>query len=166
VQSKRAKRSVYLIWHTFCIIKNMSDITATTIRNRLFNTETRMLVYKGLDANAMRGRAIAQKIANSKTPGYQRVEVNFEEQVQAAMKKQVTGTKTNENHMEISRKASIKKIEAYSYRPNDPTNPGELNNVDIDIENAKMAENQIEQNYNMQFASFSKFNAAIKGQTY
>jgi len=144
----------------------MPDIVSTPTRNRLFNTETRMLVYKGLDANAMRDRAHAQNIANAQTPGYKRIEVNFEEQVREAMKKHVTGNRTNEGHMEISRKASIKKVEAYSYRPNDPANPGEVNNVDIDIEAAKVAENQIEQSYNMQFASFGKIQAAIKGQVY
>jgi flagellar basal-body rod protein FlgB len=167
VQKRHGVKSFEIsIWHAFCINRSMSDIAVTNVRNKLFNTETRMLVYKALDANAMRGRAIAQNIANVQTPGYQRVEVNFEEQVQAAMKKQVTGTKTDENHMDISRKASIKKIEAYSFRSKDPTNPGEVNNVDIDIENAKMAENQIDQSYNMQFASFSKLNSAIKGQVY
>jgi len=144
----------------------MPDIISTTTRSRLFNTETRMLVYKGLDANAMRGRAIAQNIANAQTPGYNRIEVNFEEQVREAMKKHVDGSKTHEEHMDIGRKASIKKIEAYSYRADDPTNPGEVNNVDIDIESAKMAENQMEQHYNMQFASFGKIQAAIKGQSY
>ncbi len=144
----------------------MPDIISTTTRNRLFNSETRMLVYKGLDANAMRGRAIAQNIANAQTPEYKRVEVNFEEQVREAMRKHVEGTRTNEDHMEIGRKAAIKRVEAYSYRPDDPANPGEVNNVDIDIESAKMAENQIEQNYNMQFASFGKIQAAIKGQVY
>jgi flagellar basal-body rod protein FlgB len=82
------------------------------------------------------------------------------------MKKHVDGAKTHDNHMELGRKASMKKVEAYSFLPNDPTNPGEVNNVDIDIESAKMAENQIESNYNMQFASFAKYNAAIKGQVY
>jgi len=140
-------------------------ISAPT-RDRLFNTTTRSLVYKSLDASAMRGRAIAQNIANAQTPGYNRVEVNFEEQVREAMRKQVEGRTTNENHMEIGRKASLKKVEAYAFRPDDPTNPGEVNNVDIDIENAKMAENQIQHNYNMQFAGFSKIQAAIKGQVY
>ena len=154
------------IWHVFCINKDMSDIISTPTRSRLFNTETRMLVYKGLDANAMRSRAIAQNIANAQTPGYRRIEVNFEEQVQEAMRKHVDGTKTHEDHMELGRKASLKKVEAYSYRAADPTNPGEVNNVDIDIESAKMAENQIESNYNMQFASFGKIQAAIKGQVY
>ncbi len=144
----------------------MSENTITPTRSRLFNSDTRMLVYKGLDANAMRGRAIAQNIANAQTPGYQRVEVNFEDQVRDAMRKHVTGTKTDENHMDIGRKASIRKIEPYSFRPDDPTNPGEVNNVDIDIEASKMAENQIEYNYNMQFASFGKIQAAIKGQVY
>jgi flagellar basal-body rod protein FlgB len=125
-----------------------------------------MLIYKALDANAMRGRAYAQNIANAQTPGYRRIEVNFEEQVREAMKKQVNGAKTHEDHLEINRKASIKKVEAYSYASSDPTNPGEVNNVDIDIEAAKVAENQIEQNYNMQFASFGKIQAAIKGQVY
>jgi len=139
---------------------------ATTTRDKLFGSETRRLVYKSLDATAMRSRAIANNIANAQTPGYARIEVNFEEQVQAAMRKHVDGAKTDENHIDIGRKASIKKVEAYSFRADDPTNPGEVNNVDIDIENAKLAENQIKHNYNLQFAGFSKIQAAIKGQVY
>jgi flagellar basal-body rod protein FlgB len=146
----------------------MSDIptVSTTTRNRLFGGDTRSLVYKALDANTMRGRAIAQNIANVQTPNYQRVEVNFEEQVRDAMRKHVDGTRTDENHMELGRKASIRKVEAYSFIADDPTNPGEVNNVDIDIENAKVAENQIDYSYNTQFASFNKIQAAIKGQVY
>ncbi|MDR2579981.1 MAG: flagellar basal body rod protein FlgB [Fibromonadaceae bacterium] len=146
----------------------MSDVStiATATRGKLFGGDTRSLVYKSLDASAMRGRAIAQNIANAQTPGYQRVEVNFEEQVQAAMRKHVKGNKTHENHIELGRKASIRKVEAYTFRPDDPTNPGEVNNVDIDIEGAKMAENQIQHNFNMQFASFGKIQAAIRGQAY
>lgn len=144
----------------------MSETIATATRSKLFGGDTRTLLYKALDANAMRGRAIAQNIANAQTPGYQRVEVNFEEQVREAMRKQVNGRKTDEKHMDIGRKASLRRVEAYSFRANDPTNPGEVNNVDIDIENAKMAENQINHSYNMQFASFGKIQAAIKGQVY
>jgi len=141
--------------------------TITATRKKLFGGDTRTLVYKALDANAMRGRAIANNIANVQTPGYQRVEVNFEEQVQAAMQKQMDGTRTHENHIGLGRKAAIRSVEAYSFRPDyDVTNPSELNNVDIDIENAKLAENQISQSYNMQFAGFSKIQAAIKGQVY
>nr|AGS52961.1 flagellar basal-body rod protein FlgB [uncultured bacterium contig00028] len=145
----------------------MSDTLITATRNKLFGGDTRQLVYKALDANAMRGRAIANNIANAETPGYKRVEVNFEEQVRAALNRHVEGQTTHENHIELGRKASIRRVEAYTFHPDfDETNPSELNNVDIDIENAKMAENQIQHNYNMQFASFGKIQAAIKGQVY
>lgn len=136
------------------------------VKSHLFGSATRQLLYKSLDANAMRSRAISQNIANAMTPGYERVEVDFEEQVRRAMKIQVDGTRTDDEHLEIGRKASLKRVDAFSYRPYDPTNPGELNNVDIDIENAKMAENQIQYNFNIEFSGFEKYMAAIKGQTY
>ena len=136
------------------------------IKNHLFGSTTRQLLYKSLDANTMRSRAISQNIANAMTPNYERVEVSFEDQVRDAMKKQVDGTRTHNNHLELGRQASLKQVEAFTYRPEDPTNPGELNNVDIDLENAKMAENQIQYNFNIQFAGFNKYMAAIKGQAY
>lgn len=139
---------------------------AVDIKNHLFGSATRQLLYKSLDTNAMRSRAISQNIANTMTPGYERVEVNFEEQVRDAMKKQVDGTRTDEDHLELGRTASLKKVEAFTYRPYDPTNPGEINNVDIDIENAKMAENQIQYDFNIEFSGFAKYQAAIKGQVY
>lgn len=136
------------------------------VKSHLFGSATRQLLYKSLDANAMRGRAISQNIANAMTPDYERVEVSFEEQVREAMKKQVDGTLTDDQHQELGRKTALKKVEAFSYRPIDPTNPGELNNVDIDLENAKMAENQIQYNFNIEFSGFAKYQAAIKGQVY
>ena len=136
------------------------------VKSHLFGSATRQLLYKSLDANAMRGRAISQNIANAMTPDYERVEVSFEEQVRGAMKKQVDGTLTDDQHQELGRKTAHKKVEAFSYRPIDPTNPGELNNVDIDLENAKMAENQIQYNFNIEFSGFAKYQAAIKGQVY
>ena len=136
------------------------------VKSHLFGSATRQLLYKSLDANAMRGRAISQNIANAMTPDYERVEVSFEEQVREAMKKQVDGTLTDDQHQELGRKVALKKVEAFSYRPIDPTNPGELNNVDIDLENAKMAENQIQYNFNIEFSGFAKYQAAIKGQVY
>lgn len=139
---------------------------AINVKSHLFGTTTRQLLYKDLDANTMRSRAISQNIANAMTPGYERVEVSFEEQVREAMKKQVVGTRTQEDHLELGRKASLKKVEAFTYRPYDPTLPGEVNNVDIDIENAKMAENQIQYNFNIEFSGFDKYMAAIKGQAY
>jgi flagellar basal-body rod protein FlgB len=136
----------------------------TGLDSYLFGGRKRQLVYKALDASTMRGRAIAQNIANVTTPGYQRKEVAFEEQVKQALEIKLRGDTTNSEHIEIGPEAEIAKLRAMSYEANDPTLPGEINNVDIDLESSKMAENQIAYSYFTKFASFEKFLAAIKGQ--
>lgn len=133
-------------------------------RNYLFGGTTRTLIYKGLDATAMRSRAISENLANAATPGYRRIEVSFEDAVKDALKKKIDGQITDLNHMEIGKKPAMAKVEAQSYLANDPTLPGEVNNVDVDLEASKMAENQIEYNFLVQNAGFNKILAAIKGQ--
>lgn len=133
------------------------------LKSFLFGGTTRQLVYKSLDANAMRGRAISQNLANVMTPGYQRKEVSFEDKVREAMEKKVSGRTTDEQHLPISRGVDLSKLKPEVYEPKDPTNPGEINNVDVDIEAAKMAENQIQYQFNIKFASFEKYLAAIRG---
>jgi flagellar basal-body rod protein FlgB len=99
---------------------------------------------KGLDAYTHRGRAIANNIANVSTPGYRRIEVSFEEQLREALNKELNlaGTRTHGNHMFLGRK-ELEHVKSEGYRVDDPTTPGEINNVDIDIEMAKLAENEI-----------------------
>lgn len=135
------------------------------LKSFLFGSTTRQLVYKSLDANAMRARATAQNLANVMTPGYQRKEVSFEEKVRDAMNKKLTGTTTDDQHMDISKGVDLSKLKPEVYEPKDPTNPGEINNVDVDIEAAKMAENQIQYQFNIRFAGFDKYLAAIRGSS-
>jgi flagellar basal-body rod protein FlgB len=137
---------------------------AMNIRDYLFGGLTRQTVYKGLDAAALRGRAIAENLANVDTPGYQRKEVNFEEQLQKALEKKLPGVTTQAEHFPFGMGVDISKVQPFVFAPSDPTKPGEVNNVDIDIENAKLAENQILFNYAIKFAGFDKFNAAILGR--
>ena len=121
------------------------------------------MVYKSLDATAMRNRAIANNIANVMTPDYKRKEVDFESKVRDAMEKRVTGSLTDDQHIGIDKGIDLSKLTPEVYEPNDPTRPGEVNNVDIDIESAKLAENQIQYQFNIRFAGFDKYFAAIKG---
>lgn len=100
-------------------------------------------VRASLDASALRVKAIANNIANVNTPGYQRIEVSFESELRKALDPNVLkGAKTDSQHMDIGR-PDIGSIKPEAYRPNDPTLPGQVNNVDIDMEMAKLAENQI-----------------------
>jgi flagellar basal-body rod protein FlgB len=99
---------------------------------------------KGLDAYTHRGRAIANNIANVSTPGYRRIEVSFEDQLRRALDRELNtpGKRTDSNHLFLGR-PQLEHIKSEGYRVEDQTNPGEINNVDIDIEMAKLAENEI-----------------------
>lgn len=120
---------------------------------------------KGLDAYTHRGRAIANNVANVSTPGYQRIEVAFEDQLREALDKELNlaGQRTDANHMYLGR-PELDHVKSEGYRVEDPTNPGEINNVDIDLEMAKLAENQIMFNFGVQFIRdrMSTIDSAIK----
>ncbi len=91
----------------------------------------------------MRLKAISNNIANVNTPGYQRIEVSFESELRKALDPNVLmGARTDNGHMQIGR-PDLGSLKPQAYRPNDPTLPGQVNNVDIDMEMAKLAENQI-----------------------
>jgi len=112
----------------------------------------------------LRSKAIAQNIANVDVPGYNRKEVVFEEALRKAMKIKSEGTRTHPEHIEIGKKAALKKIKPESHEPYDPSNASGKNNVDIDMEAAKLAENQILYNFSIKFAGFSKLKSAINGR--
>lgn len=124
------------------------------------------MASKGLDAYTHRGRAIANNIANVSTPGYNRIEVSFEEQLREALDKELNmaGTRTNSNHLFLGRK-ELEHVKSEGYRVEDFTNAGEVNNVDIDIEMAKMAENEIAFNFASSFIKdrHGAISEAIKG---
>jgi flagellar basal-body rod protein FlgB len=57
------------------------------------------------------------------------------------------------------------RVEPFAYRSQDPTLPGEINNVDVDMEAAKLAENQLLFMYGVKFIQERKADvtAAITG---
>ena len=135
------------------------------IRGYLFGGLTRQMVYKSLDASAMRGRVIAENLANVSTPGYRRKEVVFEDELKKVLDKKIPGETTEPGHMDILRGAEVDKVQPKALEPIDPTMPGEVNNVDVDMEMAKMAENQIQYDFSIRFAGFEKYQAAITGRS-
>jgi flagellar basal-body rod protein FlgB len=133
----------------------------------LFQKSNVPTVLKSLDASMLRARTIANNIANVDTPGYRRVEVNFEDELRSALDRtRLKGTRTDEHHFAIGRK-DVGSINPEAYRPVDPTLPSGVNNVDVDMEMAKLAENQIMYNYGITFVrgAYSKINAAIQARS-
>jgi flagellar basal-body rod protein FlgB len=135
------------------------------LKEALFARTSIPLVAKSLDACTLRGRAIANNLANAVTPGYQRIEVAFEDRLKKALdEKQVSGTTDHPDHMQMGR-LDLDKLQPVAYRSQDPILPGEINNVDVDLESAKLAENQILYMFGIKFIQERKadISSAIAG---
>jgi flagellar basal-body rod protein FlgB len=135
------------------------------VHKLLFEGSTRQLAYKSLDATALRTRVIAENLANVETPGYQRKEVSFEDQLQLLIDKKLAAERTQSAHMPAGKGLDYSQLNPYVYRAKDTTLPGEINNVDVDMEASKMAENSILYSFLTKFVGFEKLNSAITGRS-
>ncbi len=136
------------------------------LKEALYANTSIALVAKSLDACMLRSRAIANNLANVNTPGYQRIEVEFESKLRVALdEKKLTGSVDQSGHMRLG-KGELDSLEPIAYRSKDPTLPGEINNVDVDLEAAKLAENQLLYNFGIKFIQLRKgdIENAITGQ--
>ena len=111
---------------------------------KFLSTPTQKLLNQALNASQLRNDVIANNIANVDTPGFKRSEVVFEDNIRQALHNQTKNAKlktTNIRHIQVGSHgvimpAEIKTLQGLTYR-----NDG--NNVDIDVENAKLAKNKI-----------------------
>ena len=94
---------------------------------------------KAADASWIRNEAISNNIANVDTPGYKRQDVNFEEQLRKAMK--------NSRYTSIDERVAnvdLERLNPITYRDHSTLSYRlDGNNVDIDTEQAYLADNQI-----------------------
>ncbi|NLG87988.1 MAG: flagellar basal body rod protein FlgB [Clostridiaceae bacterium] len=113
---------------------------------------------KSLDAAWLRNDVISQNIANVDTPNYKRKEVLFEEFLNSEMKY----SRISNGKSRLQGSGDIKVIEDnknYSYRLDG-------NNVDIEREMAKLAENTLRYNTLIQRMNgqFNKIRTVIRGR--
>ncbi|MBZ4663099.1 MAG: flgB [Caloramator sp.] len=100
------------------------------------------LIKKGLDATSERGRAISNNIANINTAGYKAKRVVFEENLKSALDGTSINLKTtNSRHINDGKSIENIKYEIIQDKSNSLRLDG--NNVDIDLEMANLAANQI-----------------------
>ena len=93
----------------------------------LGNDLTSRLLERGLGASSLRQRVLAHNVANAMTPGFKRSRVEFEEQLAAAM---AEGKSPD---------AVAPKVEIET----DTIGRADGNNVDIELEMTRIAENQL-----------------------
>ncbi|MEN6348093.1 MAG: flagellar basal body rod protein FlgB [Syntrophomonas sp.] len=115
---------------------------------KIFNSRTETLLNKAMDASVLRNDVFANNIANAETPKFKRSEVIFEENIKKAMEKPEPHGRlsvTNSRHIQIEEENPVKledfqpelrELKDLSYRNDE-------NNVDIDVETAKMIKNKI-----------------------
>jgi flagellar basal-body rod protein FlgB len=97
---------------------------------------------KALDASTLKSEAIANNMANVNTPNYKKETVDFDGVLKSYIyDDSVTMSKTNEMHMDINNnfEPQISKITDSEFRRDG-------NNVDMDVEMAELAKNQIKYN--------------------
>lgn len=129
----------------------------------LFGATRIPLLKKGLDAYALRQRAIADNIANVETPGYRRKEVKFEEKLEEVTRAGDL-TRTHQRHlMNVDPELGHLKPEL-EFDPT-PAEAGDLNNVDIDREMTELAKNHLQFNQAAHMARmfFEYLKTSIRG---
>lgn len=113
----------------------------------IFNTQ---YLEKAINVTWKRNEAISDNIANIDTPGYKRKDVNFEDYLKASTNKDtISGIMSNSRHMAIGNSSnntndnsSNNNIKVSTDNSNS-TMRMDGNNVDIDVEMAELAKNQI-----------------------
>lgn len=112
----------------------------------IFNSRTQSLLNKSLDVSSLRNEVIANNIANVGTPDFKRSEVLFEDKIKKVLESQTNYAKlntTNSRHIQIIPNNNLQDVEPEVTTLNDLSYRNDKNNVDIDVENAKMAKNSI-----------------------
>ncbi len=89
-------------------------------------------LQKGLDMALARQGAITANIANSSTPGYKAVRVDFEESMKAALGKSLGMKETNPGHLPLGMKG-VQNLKP-QYRESQDTPRLDGNNVNLDQE--------------------------------
>jgi len=110
------------------------------------------LMKKMLDFSAARQKALANNIANVNTPGYQSVDVEFDKELRSVI---ASGDKN-----------AIRKLGFSFVKTNDTSMRNDGNNVDIDMEMAKLSENALVFNIYSTFLKrkFQGLKSVIKGK--
>lgn len=111
---------------------------------KIFNSPTQTLLANALDGSALRNEVTANNIANASTPDFKRSEVVFEEQLRqlGVEQKQPTPLRvTDPRHIQVGR--SQREFRPETHQLNDVSYRNDDNNVDIDVETAKMIKNKL-----------------------
>lgn len=131
--------------------------------NNLLSSPAMGVLETALDGTSLRNSTISDNLANVDTPGFKRSDVYFEDELKKALNnEEIQGKRTDARHIPIGGK-NVNEVTPQVIQ--DQTTSGRVdgNNVDIDSEMAKLAQNSIMYNALVQGinSEFSKLSYAI-----
>lgn len=125
--------------------------------NGFFDTTIQTL-GKVLELRSLKARGITGNIANSETPGYSPVRMDFEDSLRQVVSGPESGqARTHPGHLPAAGGEAISGFEAGFYREPDRSGIGDRNNVSVDQEMVKLSENRIRYEASIQMLG-KKFN--------
>ena len=109
----------------------------------LFSDQTPLVLKKGLDFQSARNLMISTNVSNMETPDFKAHDINFEKQLQEFISSgnRLQMKSTNSKHFGPSNEG-LKSMEPRPFELSDPSKSNG-NNVNVDKEMGKLAENQI-----------------------
>jgi len=109
-------------------------------------SEPLLLMQKSLDSVAIRQQHIANNLANIDTPGFKRVEVSFQDQLKTALDQNAQPCllwRTHAKHLPVNEPLDLRNFEPQVTTIKETIGRNDGNNVDLEMETAKLAENQL-----------------------
>ncbi|NQS98790.1 MAG: flagellar basal body rod protein FlgB [candidate division Zixibacteria bacterium] len=134
------------------------------LENMLFGKTVTPLCGKCLDAYSLRHKVIANNVANVEVSGYNRMEVKFEAELENQLNRNKFALcQTHPKHLPVGGRLNSAPGVAV-----DDSNPklNAINNVDIDMEMADMAKNQLGHNLisTVMRMEYQRLRMSIRGQ--
>ncbi|HDQ25936.1 MAG TPA: flagellar basal body rod protein FlgB [bacterium] len=111
----------------------------------ILSGEIYQILEKSMNASSLQHTAITNNISNVDTPGYKRSEVVFQSKLEQVLygrgKEYMPLALTHKNHIDIFPRLTINEIKPEIIANNEMSSRQDGNNVDIDAEMAKLAQN-------------------------
>lgn len=99
---------------------------------------------KVMELRSRKLEAISSNIANSETPGYSPIRMDFEKSLQQVVAGMNSGqARTHPRHMPTAESLNISAVQGNYHRDHDRSGIGDGNNVSIEQEMVDLSENQI-----------------------
>ena len=158
-----------ILLHVAYNLHRQGDVTCGGIRmlkNFILNHTSIPSLAKGMDVYALREKVISTNIANIQTPGYNRLQVDFEEHLKAAVVNSISNGKTHDRHFAIGQTRSIGNAHPHVKADPDGDLKSGINNVSVEEEMVELVKNQVRFMYATRMVSrdFAALRSSITGR--